>query len=315
MLVREIDPPSAPVEVVDALYALGVEAHGELLPLEPVRDYDEAVSFWRNPPSDQKRRHWIAEIEGRAVGMAALYLYGPAFVLGEVFVTSAHRRRGLGTTLLGAVCTAAREEGITTFFADHATEGGAAFAAHHGAVDDQREVCSLLRLREAALPEPHLPEGHTLRSWIGSCPDELVGSYAAAREALSDAPMPGDAELEDWTVEAVRRSEDTALRRGREVRVTVALDSTGSIVAFTDVRVTPGGTNANTDDSGTVAHARGRGLAQVVKLESLRRLRQDRPEVETVITMNAEQNAAMRHINTTIGFVPTATLTATVFTL
>ncbi|HEV7641048.1 MAG TPA: GNAT family N-acetyltransferase [Gaiellaceae bacterium] len=315
MQVREIDPPSAPVELVDALYALEVEAAGEMIPLEPARAHDVAVAFWRTPPSDQKRRHWIAEVDGQVVGMAGLYVYGPAFVLAEVFVTSAHRRRGVGTAMLEAICAAAREAEITSFFADHATEGGAAFAAHHEAVDDQREVRSLLRLREAELPEPSLPDGHTLRSWIGSCPDELVDSYAVARAAMSDAPAPGGAELDDATVDSVRRAEETALRRGREIRVTVALDPTGSIVSFTDVRVTPGDTTVNTDDSGTVAHARGRGLARAVKLESLRRLRQDRPEVEIVITMNAEQNAAMRHINTTIGFVPTATLTATVLTL
>jgi GNAT superfamily N-acetyltransferase len=315
MQVREIDPPSAPVEVVEALYALEVEAHDELLPLEPVREHDEAVSFWRNPPRGEKRRHWIAEVDGQAAGMAGLYIYGPAFVFVEVFVASAHRRRGIGTALLDVVCAAAREDEITSFFADHATEGGAAFAAHHGAIDDQREVRSLLRLREATLPEPTVPEGYTLRSWIGSCPDELVESYAAARGAMSDAPAPGGAELDDATVDSVRRSEDTALRRGREIRVTVALDPDGSIVSFTDVRLAPGGTTVNTDDTGTLARARGEGLARAVKLESLRRLREDRPEVEIVITMNAEQNGAMRHVNTTIGFVPTATLTSTVLTL
>jgi hypothetical protein len=50
-------------------------------------------------------------------------------------------------------------------------------------------------------------------------------------------------------------------------------------------------------------------------VESLRRLRVERPEVEIVTTMNAELNAAMRHINTQIGFVPTATLTTTVLTV
>jgi GNAT superfamily N-acetyltransferase len=313
--VREIDPPSAPVELLDALYALEVEAAAELIPLEPPRPYAEAVAFWRNQPSDQKRRHWIAEEDGAAVGLAGLFVYGPAFVVCEVFVASTHRRRGVGTALLDAVRTAAREEGLTSFFAAHATEGGAAFAAHHGAVDDQREVRSLLRLHEVELPEPRPPDGYTLRSWIGSCPDELVESYATARGAMSDAPAPGDAELDDATVDSVRRAEETAQRRGREVRVTVALDPDGAIVSFTDVRVTPGGTTVNTDDSGTLARARGRGLARAVKLESLRRLREERPEVEIVITMNAEQNAAMRHINTTVGFVPTATLTSTVFTV
>jgi hypothetical protein len=193
---------------------------------------------------------------------------------------------------------------------------GAAFAASAGAVDDQRDVRSLLRLSGADLPEPTVPDGYSLRSWIGRTSDELVESYAAARQALEDAPMPGGAEAEDWTVAEVRRSEETGIRRGREVRVTVALDSSGAVVSFTDVRVSPPPSKiANTDDTGTVASARGQGLARAVKLESLRRLRDDRPDVELVNTMNAEHNAAMRHINTRIGFVPIVTLTTTVFTL
>jgi RimJ/RimL family protein N-acetyltransferase len=56
-------------------------------------------------------------------------------------------------------------------------------------------------------------------------------------------------------------------------------------------------------------------MGRAVKLESLLRLSADHPEVETVTTMNAELNAAMRHINTRLGFVPTATLTTAVLTL
>ena len=57
------------------------------------------------------------------------------------------------------------------------------------------------------------------------------------------------------------------------------------------------------------------GLAYAVKLESLRRLRADRPDVEVVRTVNAEHNTAMRAVNTKAGFVPVATLTTTVLTL
>lgn len=37
-----------------------------------------------------------------------------------------------------------------------------------------------------------------------------------------------------------------------------------------------------TDDTGTAAEHRGKGLARAVKVESLRRLREDHPEVEAV---------------------------------
>jgi mycothiol synthase len=316
MQVREIDPPTAPVELLHALHRLELSAMGEITPLEPPRTVENAISFWRNPPEGETRRYWIAEVNDDAVGSAGLYVHGPKFVYVEVYVLPESRRRRIGTALLDAVRAAARVEGIASFWGHHTRANGAAFASAVGAVDDQRDVRSMLQLREADLPEPAVPVGYSLRSWIGRTPDELVESYAAARQAMNDAPMPGGSEAEEWTVAEVRRSEETGIRRGREVRVTVALDPSGTIVSFTDVRVSPAPSiMANTDDTGTLASARGLGLARAVKLESLRRLRDDRLDVELVNTMNAELNAAMRHINTSIGFVPTATLTTTVLTL
>jgi predicted GNAT family acetyltransferase len=79
------------------------------------------------------------------------------------------------------------------------------------------------------------------------------------------------------------------------------------------VRVSaPPAAEASTDDTGTVSPWRRRGLARAVKLESLRLLREQRPDVEAVATLNAEDNVAMRAINTRIGFVPTVTLMTTV---
>jgi RimJ/RimL family protein N-acetyltransferase len=59
---------------------------------------------------------------------------------------------------------------------------------------------------------------------------------------------------------------------------------------------------ATTEDTGTVGAHRGKGLARAAKLESLRRLRDDHPEVEVVSTENAERNAVMLHINEALGF-------------
>jgi hypothetical protein len=114
----------------------------------------------------------------------------------------------------------------------------------------------------------------------------------------------------------VRQMEATAAARGRESRVTVAVDTNDVVGSFTDLRVSPPPSPiSTTDDTATIAGARGLGLAYAVKLESLRRLRADRPDVEVVRTVNAEHNVAMRAVNTKAGFVPTATLTTTVLTL
>ena len=117
-------------------------------------------------------------------------------------------------------------------------------------------------------------------------------------------------------VEWVRRMEETAAARGRDSHVTIAVDAKGVVGSFTDVRVSaPPCPVATTDDTATIAEARGLGLAYAVKVESLRCLRDARPDVEVVRTVNAEHNVAMRAVNTKAGFVPTVFETTTVLTL
>jgi RimJ/RimL family protein N-acetyltransferase len=197
----------------------------------------------------------------------------------------------------------------------HVTPGGAAFCARAGAVDGQRNVRSLLRLAEARLPEPVVPDGWSLVSWTRRAPDELVESFARARAALDDAPTPDGMEFPVETPETIRDLEAALERRGREGRVTVALDPEGDVGAFTEVRVTPGSALAFTEDTATVPAHRGRGLATAVKLESLRRLRAEHPQVEVLTTMNAEENRAMRRVNERVGFAVAATLTTATITL
>lgn len=315
MAVREIDPVAGPVADVLAVHAIERACAPELHPGEPGRSTEEAVAYLTNPPRGQVRRHWLAESEGRVVGAASLSAYALTFVSAHVLVAPEERRRGVGTALLDCVRDAARDEGVRSFFGHHANDAGAAFAARVGAVDDQRDVRSVLELRSASLPDPSLPAGWVLRSWTDRAPDDLAASFVRARDAMNDAPTPGGQVMPDGTVEELRAMEETCVRRGREMRVTVAIDERGEVGAFTDVRVTAGSSAAGTDDTAAAPWARGRGLVVAVKLESLRRLRADHPHVEVVSTMNAEENTRMREINRRIGFVPTVTLTTTVITL
>ena len=112
-----------------------------------------------------------------------------------------------------------------------------------------------------------------------------------------------------------RASEESLALRNREMRVTVAIREDGEIGAFTELRVSSGSTLGFTDDTGTVVAHRRQGLARAVKLESLRRLRADHPEITVVSTSNAEENAAMRHVNVGVGFRPTAVETMATLSL
>jgi len=309
--VEEIDARTAPDELLLALHEVEEACSHE----RPFRDPSLSLAYYRHW-SDGIRRRWLAWDGDKVAGGAVLMVPAPTFVVADVLVRPEARRRGVGTALLGAVKDAAREEGVASFFGHHHEEAGAAFARAAGAVDDQCDVAAALPLREVELPEPRLPAGWRLRSWTGPAPEELVESYARARGAIDDAPAPGGATLDPIDVAWVRAMEQTAADRGREVRATIALDERGEVGAFTDVRVSaPPSPIATTDDTATVPWARRRGLAYAVKLESLRALRDARPDVEIVRTLNAEHNTAMRAVNAKLGFVPTAVLTTSILTL
>ena len=311
MRIREVDASTAPDEELFRLHALE-EACAP--PGEPFRSPELSLAYYRHS-SAKIRRHFFAEEDGTLAGAATLSVHGPTFVYGDLSVLPPYRRQGIGTALLEQLRAAARDVGARSFFGHHWGKEGEAFAAHVGARDDHRDVRATLDLRTAELPEPVMPTGWRLVTWVGAAPDDLLESYARGRDAINDAPMPEGSAAPTITAEDVRELEETAAKRGREVRATVAIDERNEVAGFTDLRVTPGDTAASTDDTAVAPWARGRGIGRAVKVESLRRLRADRPQVETVTTMNAEHNAAMRHINTSVGFVPTVILTTTVLTV
>jgi GNAT superfamily N-acetyltransferase len=311
MHVEEIDARTAPDDVLLAIH----EIEAACSPEQPFRPASLSFAYYRHW-SDGIRRRFVAREDGAIEGTAVLMVPSPTFALAEIFVRPAARRRGLGTALLEAVKAAAREERVTSFFGHHAEEAGAAFARAVGGVDGQREVGSEVRLREAEIPAPVVPAGWRLLSWRGAAPEELIETYARARAAIDDAPAPGDFTLGTIDVAWVRDMEKTAAARNREIWATVAIDERGEIGAFTDVRTSPAPAPvAGTDDTATAAWARRQGLSTAVKCESLRILRESRPDVEVVRTLNAEENVAMRAVNTRAGFIPTYVRTTTVVTL
>lgn len=305
--VRELDATTAPLDVLEAVHAVELAcAVDDVVPTTA-----EAIAFMRQPPRSGERRRWIAEDAGVVIGAALLLrAHGSPSAWVDVVVAPEARRSGAGRALLAEARTAAPG---CVLLGEHATEDGAAFARAVGAVDDLRRVRSVLDLQRATLASAAPPDGYRIRSWTGSAPDELVESYARARNAIADAPTADGQAEEPWDVARVRDLEATLVRRGRESRVTVALDAAGEVVAFTDLRVSaPPARYASTDDTAVVAAHRRRGLARTVKTESLARLGADRPDVGLVATTNAEDNVGMLALNTKLGFRPTSVWTMAV---
>jgi len=309
-MVRALDVASG--ELLDRVYRLMAVCHAEAHPEAPMRSRAEVEAFLRHPSAFETRESWIAESDGDCVGFALLAA-GSASPTArvELLVHPHSRRAGRGVTLLETVRARAAALGASVLIGGHSTEAGSRFAAAMGATDKHCEVQSLLRLPLAVAVDP--VAGYALRSWVGAAPEELLDSFARARESINDAPSAADEELAVWDAARVRALEESLERRDRDVRVTAALDEAGEVVAFTELRLarTPGAI-AGTEDTAVVREHRRKGLGRLVKSESLRRLQQDRPDVTELTTVNAEENRAMRSLNEALGFRPIAVWTTCV---
>jgi GNAT superfamily N-acetyltransferase/RimJ/RimL family protein N-acetyltransferase len=235
-----------------------------------------------------------------------------------------HRRRGYATAMLAHVEQVARDRGRSLLGGeaywpyaagpDGAGAGGREFARAHGyelALGDVQRRLSLpvadgLLDELAAEAAGHHP-AYTLRSWVGPVPDELVDDFADIQASLMTEAPTGelDIEPEQPDVEALREGEQLLVRQGRVMYVTVAIDGTGRIAAYTDLVTTIHEPDRAYQWGTLVRRAdRGHRLGLGIKIANLRLLQAERPDVVQLTTFNAEVNAHMIGVNERLGFVP-----------
>jgi GNAT superfamily N-acetyltransferase len=163
--VEEIDARVASDDVLARFYALELACHDVLNPGEPIRSRHEAIAFYRYQPTTHTSCHWLADGGG-----ASLYVHGPRAAFLHLLVAPGVRRRGIGRVLLDQVLRRARELDVQALRGSYATAAGAAFAARLGAMAETRVVRSVLDLPGAELPEPRVPTGFRLLTWLGCGP-------------------------------------------------------------------------------------------------------------------------------------------------
>ena len=238
MDIEEVDARSASDDVLGQLpRARGRLPRGAEGPVAP-ESVEEVVAFHRHLPATQtslplarRRRH------------GALYVHGPTATFLELRVEPARRRRGLGTALLERALERCRELGVEALRGAALDRCGSCVrCAQPAQWTSNGSSQSLLDLRAAELPEPVPPDGFRLVTWLGRVPEEHLAAYVVARAAMDDAPAPEGMDFPTWTAEKVRASEESLERRGREMRLTVAMDDGGEIGSFTELRVSRGST-------------------------------------------------------------------------
>ncbi|OEU89288.1 hypothetical protein DB35_20040 [Streptomyces abyssalis] len=268
----------------------------------------ESVAWEAESGPVSGRTRWLVARDsgGRVVGCADTGLLISSSEPGHGYLHTAVRpdARGLGA---GAALAAEGEAYLSGLGADRAwtwvpDDGNSpGFAEHRGYVRGRRACFLGLDLARAplpALPEP-LPEGVELRTAWDFAGDRRP-LYEADLECTADEPgdvRHGFVPYEDW----LRLNWD---RPDIDHRLTSVVLVGGEVASYS-VAQTDGRERYWSGMTGTRRAYRGRGLARLAKLDSLRR---SRSEGRTrAFTGNDATNAPMLALNRSLGYVHAAT--------
>jgi GNAT superfamily N-acetyltransferase len=270
--------------------------------------------------------HRAAIVDGGVVGALRVILPtkdNPTVGIVDVAVEPAHRRRGIGGTLLAEGIRLASAAGRTELIAEMDEPGpdapGRPFALHRGWSCDLLETRRDLdlppdeqRLADLEADARTASDGYELVVWRDHTPDELLDDRAVLEQRMTtDAPH-GDLPVaeERWDGERIREYEAVHVARGRTVLSAGALKD-GRLVAFTDLQI-PLAQPQRAHQAGTLvlSEHRGHRLGALMKAAVLRELAATIPEVRRISTYNSDTNRPMVAVNEALGFRPSGQLSS-----
>jgi GNAT superfamily N-acetyltransferase len=226
----------------------------------------------------------------------------------DIVVRPELRRLDVGTGFLRVLAATATAEGRTHVFGVARSDGpGAAWATRVGFTRVHGYIQQKLVLADVdpALWNVPTAAGFRLERWIGATPEDLLDSFAQARQAMSDAPR-GESSMDapDWTPERVRQYNEQIAARNVEQRVVVAVqEADGRVAGLTELyveRTKPEG--ARQQDTAVLKEFRGLGLGRAMKAAMLRWLVEDQAGVERITTQTAVDNPHMARVSREVGF-------------
>jgi GNAT superfamily N-acetyltransferase len=225
-----------------------------------------------------------------------------------------HRRRGHGSELFEFLVARTRAAGRTSVGVDGwDSEAARGFAARRGLALKSSDVNRRQFLADvdwAALDRvyddaaPHAAAYELVRA-PRRTPDEDLPAVAAMVAAINDAPV-DDLEIEDevFTPARVRAFERAQEARGILLHRLVARHrETGELAGHTVVAVDGERSELGEQEDTSVVRAhRGHRLGLLLKIEMLRWLREEQPQLATINTWNAASNDHMIHVNEALGY-------------
>ena len=249
----------------------------------------------------RERSDLVAEEDGTIVGVARTFFESRRpnpWV--HIWVPTAERRRGIGSTLFGKASAWARSKGYAGFEAwvREDAEESIAFAGGLGFEETGRERGLTLDLTAIEAPVVQAPPGIELTTWAER-PEVAPGLHEVWAEAAVDIPGEEDEVVEpfeDW----LRNDMQSAGDRAEGIFVALAGNEVVGYAKFHFSAAQP--TTVHHDMTGVKRAWRGRGIASALKATQIRWAKEH--GYEELRTSNEERNAPIRKLNKRFGYQP-----------
>jgi GNAT superfamily N-acetyltransferase len=330
-----IDGPGGEVfkEYVDVRNA--VEAHTVGTDLLAMSLPDVWAEYRDNP--HRTRRHFAVWQDGAIIGRGIVTTrpHSPetgAYLMADIL--PAYRRAGVGSSLLERVEQVALDAGAPvlkavlphtttaggqrvappTGFGDlPADDDGVRFLSSKGYALEQISRISLLEIAGLSERVPALRDAaaeaagadYRVVTWTGLTPERWIGDLAELRTRMStDAPSGGLVNgIDEWGVDRVREHDARIVSSGRTALTSVAGHvPSGTLAGFSELLVSDGDPVAVQEDTLVLRDHRGHRLGMLLKIATAELLAREVPEVEAIVTYNAEENRPMLDVNEAMGF-------------
>jgi GNAT superfamily N-acetyltransferase len=237
----------------------------------------------------------------------------------DVYVPHNHRRRGVGSALLGHAEQLVAADNRATMIADvhvplEADNDDRRWAEVRGYAVANVDTVKVVDLAATADLPPDLEAqagkrlgDYRLAWWTDPAPEEHLASLAAAMSRFVEEIPLGDLDLhpQAWTPERLRVREARRAAMRREQLTVVALAPSGEVAGYTNATLSPHAPRvADIGDTLVLPDHRGHRLGLAVKVLLHQQIRALHPGAELIATGNATTNRWMNDVNEQLGYRP-----------